>query len=330
MHLWAARAWLETQGRLPINVRYVFEGEEEAGSPNFEAWLRANRHRLDADLVVVTDTGFAEGNHPAVTVGLRGNVAFQVDVTGPSQDLHSGSFGGLVQNPANALVRILASLRDPDGRVTVPGFYDEVRDLTPADEQAFAALPFDEAPFAAGIGVPELFGEPGFAPLARRGARPTLDICGMWSGFQGEGSKTIIPAHAHAKLSARVVPDQDPDVIFERLRSAVLAVDVPGVRVEVTLQDTMRPFVVSINHPAAEAAAGCLREVFGAEPYFIREGGSIGAVASFDAVVGAPAVLLGFTNPDERAHAPNESLVLANYEGGIRTVARYWEALGSA
>jgi acetylornithine deacetylase/succinyl-diaminopimelate desuccinylase-like protein len=214
LHLWAARAWLETQGRLPVNVRYVFEGEEEAGSPNFEPWLRANRHRLDADLVVVSDTGFAEGNHPAVTVGLRGNVTFQVDVTGPSQDLHSGSFGGLVQNPANALVRILASLRDGSGRVTVPGFYDEVRDLTPADHQAFAALPFQEGTFAAGVGVPELFGEPDFVPLARRGARPTLDICGMWAGFQGEGSKTIIPAHAHAKLSARVVPDQDPLVIF--------------------------------------------------------------------------------------------------------------------
>jgi acetylornithine deacetylase/succinyl-diaminopimelate desuccinylase-like protein len=235
-----------------------------------------------------------------------------------------------VQNPANALARILASLRDANGRVTVPGFYDEVRELTPADLEAFAAVPFDEARAAAAIGVPELFGEPGFAPLARRGARPTLDICGIWSGFQGEGSKTIIPAHAHAKVSARVVPEQDPDVIFERLRAAILAVEVPGVRVDVTLHDTMRPFVVGIDHPAAAAAARCLADVFGAEPHYIREGGSIGAVASFDAVIGAPAVLLGFTNPDERAHAPNESLVLANYEGGIRTVARYWETLASA
>ena len=330
LHLWAARAWLETQGRLPLNVRYVFEGEEEAGSPNFEAWLRAERHRLTADLVVVSDTGFAEGNHPAVTIGLRGNVALQVDVSGPSQDLHSGSYGGLVQNPANALVRILASLRDADGRVTVPGFCVGVRDLGPADLAAFDALPFDEAAFGVGIGVPRLFGEPGFAPLARRGARPTLDICGMWSGFQGEGTKTIIPAHAHAKLSARLVPDQDPHDVFEAIRAAILAVDVPGAQVEVTLQDTMRPFVVDIDHPAARLAAMCLQDVFGAEPYYIREGGSIGAVASFDAVVGSPAVLLGFTNPDDKAHAPNESFLLANYEGGIRTVARYWEALASA
>ncbi|HZW01017.1 MAG TPA: M20/M25/M40 family metallo-hydrolase, partial [Candidatus Deferrimicrobium sp.] len=196
LHLWAARAWLATAGGLPINVRYVIEGEEEAGSPHFEAWLVANRERLEGDLVVVTDTGFFEGNEPAVTVGLRGNTYLQVDVTGPSQDLHSGSFGGLVQNPANALVRILASLRDGDGRVTVPGFYEDVRELAPAELEALAALPFDEEAFAASIGVSELFGEPGHIPVVRRGARPTLDICGLWSGFQGQGTKTIIPAHA--------------------------------------------------------------------------------------------------------------------------------------
>lgn len=327
LHLWAAKAWLETAGRLPVNVRYVIEGEEESGSPNFEAWLRANSHRLDADLVVITDTGFYEGNHPAVTVGLRGNMYLQVDVSGPSQDLHSGSFGGLVQNPANALVRILASLRDGEGRVTVPGFYDAVRELTPAEHEALAALPFDEAAFASEIGVSELFGEPGYIPVVRRGARPTLDICGMWAGFQGEGSKTIIPAHAHAKVSARLVPDMDPQHTFELVRDAILAVAVPGVAVSVSCQDTMHPFVVGVEHPAARIAARCLQEVFGEEPYYIREGGSIGAVASFDQVLGRPAVLLGFSNPDDHAHSPNESLLLANYEGGARTVARYWEAL---
>ncbi len=329
LHLWAARAWLASAGRLPLNVRYVIEGEEEAGSPHFQAWLEANRERLEADLVVITDTGFFEGNHPAVTVGLRGNTYLQIDVSGPSQDLHSGSFGGLVHDPANALVRILASLWDADGRIAVPGFYDDVRELTPADHEAMAALPFDEAAFAAEIGVPELFGEPGHLPVVRRGARPTLDICGLWSGFQGEGTKTIIPAHAHAKLSARLVPDMDPQHIFDLLRQAILAVEVPGVRVEVILHDTMRPFVVSVEHPAAQTAARCLREVFGVEPYYIREGGSIGAVASFDEVLGRPAVLLGFTNPDDHAHSPNESLVLANYEGGIRTVARYGAALAA-
>jgi acetylornithine deacetylase/succinyl-diaminopimelate desuccinylase-like protein len=330
LHLWAARAWLATAGRLPLNVRYVIEGEEEAGSPHFQAWLEGNRERLGADLVVITDTGFFEGNHPAVTVGLRGNTYLQIDVSGPSQDLHSGSFGGLVHDPANALVRILASLWDGDGRIAVPGFYADVRELTPAEHEAMAALPFDETAFATEIGVPELFGEPGHIPVVRRGARPTLDICGIWSGFQGEGTKTIIPAHAHAKLSARLVPDMDPQRIYELLRDAILAFELPGVRVAVTLHDTMRPFVVSVEHPAAQAAARCLREVFAVDPYYIREGGSIGAVASFDEVLGRPAVLLGFTNPDDHAHSPNESLVLDNYEGGIRTVARYWAALAEA
>jgi len=327
LHLWAARAWLETQGRLPLNVRYVFEGEEEAGSPNFEDWLEANRERLGADVVVVTDTGFYEGNHPALTVSLRGNMYLQLDVSGPRQDLHSGGFGGMVQNPANALIRILSTLRDGEGRVTVPGFYDEAPVLSDAERREFARMPFDEAGFAAGIGVPELFGEPGFSPLERKGMRPTLDVCGMWAGFTGEGSKTIIPAHAHAKVSCRLAPGMQPAKTFQRVRDAIMAVDVPGVQVEVTQVDAMWPFVVSPDHPAAQTAVDCLREVFGAEPYFVHEGGSIGAVASFDKVLGCPIVLLGFTNPDDQAHSPNESLLLANYEGGARTVARYWEAL---
>lgn len=327
LHLWAARAWLATHGRLPVNVRYVIEGEEEAGSPNFEAWLVANRERLAADIVVVTDTGFYEGNHPALTVSLRGNVYVQIDVAGPAQDLHSGGFGGMVQNPANALVRILASLRDGEGRVTIPGFYEDLPALTAAQRDEFARLPFDEDAFSAGIGVPALFGEPGFSPLERKGARPTLDICGMWAGFTGEGSKTIIPAHAHAKLSCRLAPGMDPRRTFERLRDAVLAVDVPGVRVEITQLDEMWPFVVDPEHPAARTARACLQEVFGRDPYLVYEGGSIGAVASFDRILGLPIVMLGFTNPDDNAHSPNESLVLANYEGGARTIARYWEAM---
>jgi acetylornithine deacetylase/succinyl-diaminopimelate desuccinylase-like protein len=330
LHLWAAKAWLECEGRLPVNIRYVIEGEEEAGSPNFEGWLQANQERLGGDLIVVTDTGFYEGNHPALTVSLRGNTYFQVDVTGPSQDLHSGAYGGMVQNPANALVRILSSLRDGEGRVTVPGFYEEAPVLSEAERQQFARLPFDEQEFARNIGVPGLFGEPGYSPLERKGMRPTLDICGMWAGFTGEGSKTIIPAHAHAKGSCRLAPGMDPKKTFERVREAILAVDVPGVHVEVSQLDEMWPFVVSPEHPAARTAAACLRGVFGAEPYYVYEGGSIGAVASFDRVLGLPIVMLGFTNPDDNAHSPNESLVLANYEGGVRTLARYWEALAGA
>jgi acetylornithine deacetylase/succinyl-diaminopimelate desuccinylase-like protein len=330
LHLCAARAWLREVGRLPVNLRIVYEGEEEVGSTNFEAWLVANRSRLDADLVVISDSGFYEGNHPAITISLRGNIYLQVDVTGPDVDLHSGQYGGLVQNPANALVRILATLRHSDGRVAVPGFYEEVGSPSESQRAALARLPFSDEELATRIGVSQLFGEPGYAPLERRGARPTLDVCGIWGGFTGEGSKTIIPAHAHAKLSCRLVRAMDPRRTFERVRDAILAVDVPGVDVSVSLIDEMEPASVDVDHPAVRMAARCIEEVFGLEPYLIAEGGSIGAAASFMRVLGAPVVLLGFANPDDRAHAPNESLVLENYEGGTRTVARYWEALAHA
>jgi len=327
IHLWAARAWLETQGRLPINVRYVFEGEEESGSTHFEAWLEANRGRLTADVAVISDTGFFEANHPAITVGLRGLMYAQIDVTGSDLDLHSGTWGGNVQNPAIALSRIIAALKREDGSVAVPGFYDEVRTISELAHDEFTRLPFDEASVADGIGVPELFGEPDFLPLERRGARPTLEVNGIWGGFQGEGAKTIIPAHAHAKVSCRLVADMDPVQTFERLRDAVLAVSVPGVRVAVTLINHGMGTQTAIDHPATIAAAASLRDVFGADPYYLYEGGSIPAAASFDTMLGLPVVLLGFTNPDDQAHAPNENMVLANYEGGIRTIVRYWSAL---
>ncbi len=327
LHLWAARAWLETVGSLPINLRFVFEGEEESGSTHFEGWLEANRQRLDADLAVISDTGFLEGNLPAITVGLRGLMYAQIDVTGPTVDLHSGTWGGNVQNPAIALARIVTALKRPDGSVAVPGFYDEVRPLSERGHDEFLRLPFDEADVTAQIGVPELFGEPDFLALERRGARPTLEVNGIWGGFQGEGSKTIIPAHAHAKISCRLVADMDPGRTFERVRAAITAVDVPGVRVEVRLLSHGMWSQTPIDHPATQAAASSLREVFGADPYYLFEGGSIPAAASFSSMFGLPVVLLGFTNPDDQAHAPNENMVLANYEGGIRSIARYWSAL---
>ena len=327
IHLWAARAWLETTGGLPINVRYVFEGEEESGSTHFDGWLVANRHRLAADVAVISDTGFFEGNHPAITVGLRGLMYAQIDVTGSRVDLHSGTWGGNVQNPAIALARIIAALKHEDGTVAVPGFYDEVRPITERGHDEFARLPFDEAELAAQIGVPELFGEAGFLALERRGARPTLDVNGIWGGFEGEGSKTIIPAHAHAKVSCRLVADMDPTRTYERVRDAVLAVHMPGVRVEVQLINRGLGTQTSIDHPAAVAAARSLRDVFGRDPYYLYEGGSIPAASSFSSLLGVPVVLLGFSNPDDQAHAPNENMVLANYEGGIRTIVRYWAAL---
>jgi acetylornithine deacetylase/succinyl-diaminopimelate desuccinylase-like protein len=327
LHLWAARAWLETRGHLPVNLKIVMEGEEESGSDNFEPWIRAHQERLAADLVVISDTGFYEGNHPAITVSLRGLVYTQIDVTGSTLDLHSGTFGGNVQNPANALATIIARLKNDDGSVAVPGFYDEVGELTPRDRDEFARLPFDEAAFVRDYGLNSVFGAPGFSVLERRGARPTLDVNGIWGGFQGEGSKTIIPAHAHAKVSCRLVADMDVDTTFNRLRDFVLSVAPPGVDVSVTKLNDGSWALTPIDHPATRAAAECIEEVFGEKPFYLREGGSIPAGATFASVLGLPVVLLGFIQPDDQAHAPNESMRLDNLKGGLRTIIRYWQRL---
>ena len=327
LHLWAARAWLETRGHLPVNLKIVMEGEEESGSDNFEPWILAHQERLAADLVVISDTGFYEGNHPAITVGLRGLVYTQIDVAGSTLDLHSGSFGGNVQNPANALATIIARLKNDDGSVAVPGFYDEVRELTPRDREEFARLPFNEVEFVREYRLHSVFGAPGFSVLERRGARPTLDVNGIWAGFQGEGSKTIIPAHAHAKVSCRLVADMDVDTTFSRLREFVLSVAPPGVDVSVTKLNDGRWALTPIDHPATHAAAACIEEVFGEKPYYLYEGGSIPAGATFATVLGLPVVLLGFIQPDDQAHAPNESMRLDNLTGGLRTIIRYWQRL---
>ena len=327
LHLSVAEAWLAVRGGFPLNLRYVFEGEEESGSEHLDAWLAANRERLTADVAVVSDTGFLEGNLPGLTTSLRGMMYAQVDVSGPDLDLHSGMYGGTVRNPAVALAEIIAGLHDAAGRVAVPGFYEAVVEPTPEERAELARLPFDEAGYGKGIGVDDLPGEAGWSVMERKTIRPTLDVNGIWGGFQGEGSKTIIPAHAHAKLSCRLVPDQDPQHIFELVRARVMDLAPSGVRVEMRLINTGRPSVTPIDHPAAQAAARCLEEAFGQRPYFIREGGSVPVTASFESILGLPVVLLGFMNPDCQAHAPNESLVLANYEGGLRTVVRYWAAL---
>ena len=329
LHLWAAQAWLETRGHLPVNLKIVFEGEEESGSDNFDPWIIANRDRLAADFAVISDSGFYEGNKPAITIGLRGLVYTQIDVSGSKLDLHSGTFGGNVQNPANALATIIARLKNDDGSIAVPGFYDEVRELTPRDLDEFARMPFDEQQFRADYGLHQLFGEPDFSPLARRGARPTLDVNGIWGGFQGEGSKTIIPAHAHAKVSCRLVADMDPQSTFERLRDYVLSIAPPGVDVDVRKLNDGMWSLTPIDHPATQAAAECLREVFGEAPFYLREGGSIPAGATFSRELGLPVVLLGFTQPDDQAHAPNESMRLDNLEGGLRTLIRYWQRLST-
>jgi acetylornithine deacetylase/succinyl-diaminopimelate desuccinylase-like protein len=323
----AAEALLSTRGSLPINLRFVFEGEEETTSEHLEPWLSANRERLAGDVALICDSGFFAGNLPAITIGLRGIMYAQVDVRGTFQDVHSGSYGGAVQNPANALATIIAALKDAHGRILVPGFYDDVAPLTDTERGAYAALPFDDDEFRDSLGVDELVGEPGYSTLERRSARPTLDVNGIWGGFQGEGSKTIIPGSAHAKVSSRLVADQDPDRIYDLFRSYVLEISPPGVRVEVRNLGGGRPTLTPTDLPWTQAAARAIAETFGREPVFIREGGSIPFVATFETLLGLPVVLLGFTPPDGNFHAPNEWMDLANFEGGVRTMVRYWDEL---
>jgi acetylornithine deacetylase/succinyl-diaminopimelate desuccinylase-like protein len=329
IHLAALEALLSTRGKLPVNVKYLFEGEEESSSVNLERWMAANPERCSGDAVIISDSGFFDGNRPALTVGLRGITYMQVDVRNSDVDLHSGSYGGAVINPANALASMIASLHDENRHVTVPGFYDDVVELTPDDRAALAALPFNEANYLAGIDAKATQGEAGFSTVERRGARPTLDVNGIWGGFTGDGSKTIIPAHAHAKISCRLVTAQDPARIALQVEAALKAAAPRGLQVEVQNLGNGYPFLTPLGDPYLSAAANALKETFGAEPLYIREGGSIPIAALFQRELSLPVVLLGFTPPDDNAHAPNESMDLGNFEGGIRTVIRALDAIAA-
>jgi len=319
-HAMAAAAIMTTRGAFPINVKYVFEGAEESGSDGLDEWLATHRERLAADVAIISDTGFFEGNIPAITVSLRGLMYGQIDVVGSAVDLHSGGYGGAVQNPANALAQILAALKGPDGRIRIPGFYDAVVALTEEERAAMAELPFDEEAYRRESHIGELVGEVGYSTLERRATRPTLDVNGLWGGFQGEGTKTIIPAHAHAKVSCRLVATQDPIDVFEKFRDFVLEIAPPGVDVTVTDLGGGRPSRTPIDHPMTRAAARALEATFGRAPVFTREGGSIPVSASFESILGLPVVLLGFAQPHENAHAPDEWMSLENYEGAIRAI----------
>jgi acetylornithine deacetylase/succinyl-diaminopimelate desuccinylase-like protein len=329
IHLAALEALLSTRGKLPVNVKYLFEGEEESSSVNLERWMTANPERCSADAVIISDSGFFEGNLPALTVGLRGITYMQVDVRNSEVDLHSGSYGGSVINPANALAAMIASLHDESRHITVPGFYDDVVELSPEDRSAFAALPFDESAYLANIAAGAPQGEAGYSTVERRGGRPTLDVNGIWGGFTGDGSKTIIPAHAHAKISCRLVMAQDPAKIALQVEAALKAAAPRGLQVEVKNLGNGYPFLTPLGDPYLAAAAGALKETFGADPLYLREGGSIPIAALFQRELSLPVVLLGFTPPDDNAHAPNESMDLGNFEGGIRAVIRALDAVAA-
>jgi acetylornithine deacetylase/succinyl-diaminopimelate desuccinylase-like protein len=327
MHLAAIEAHMRTRGRLPINIKVVVEGEEEIGSPNFDAALARYASLFTADVAVISDTAVFSEDVPSLTTSVRGLVHWEIAVHGPTDDLHSGYYGGIVMNPIEALARIIAKMKDPDGRITIPGFYDGVPELDVQTRDELAALPFDELREAAQLGVPALAGESGRTPLERMWFRPTLECNGIWGGYQGPGSKTIIPSFAKAKISARLVGTQDPKRVRDLLESFVRSHVPRGVRIDIESAGDVPAVVIGRDHPAVAAATRAMRVGFGAEPVYIGTGGSIGPVASFDRILKLPQVMIGVGLPDDHIHAPNEKFNLSQFFGGIVTMSSLYDEL---
>ena len=331
MHLKALEAHLKTQGALPVNVKLLIEGEEEIGSPNLDPFIAKYQDLLQADVVVISDTAMIAKGAPGITHGLRGLVYFQIDVEGTKSDLHSGSFGGAVINPAFALAQILSQLKDGNGRITIPGFYDDVRKLPSEERRALARLPFSEKRFQKEIGAPALYGEKGFTTLERLWARPTLEVNGLYSGFIGEGAKTVLPGRAMAKVSMRLVPNQNPAKIVRLFTQCIKHLCPKTVRLKVTeISGRGMPWLAPTDHPAMQAMAQAIQKGFGKKPVFTRTGGTIPVVATFTRLLKAPSLLMGIGLPDENAHAPNEKLDLDNLHHGMLSAAHLWNELAEA
>lgn len=327
MHFAAVEAHLQTRKRLPINLKIVIEGEEEIGSPNFEKFLAANRDRLKCDFAVISDTAVFAEDVPSLTVSLRGLVHWEVSVSGPKGDIHSGYYGGIVRNPIEALAQMIAELKDADGKIAVPGFYDGVPELSSEERAELRNLVFEEETEARTLGVAQLDGETGRLPLERMWYRPTLECNGIWGGYQGPGAKTIIPSYARAKLSARLVGAQDPEHIKKAVAAYLQRVAPKGVLVKVEAYGDVRAVVTSRDHPAVKAAAVAMEAGFGKAPVFIGTGGTIGPVSSFDRILNLPQVMIGVGLPDDAIHAPNEKFTLSQFFGGIKTVAHLYDEL---
>jgi acetylornithine deacetylase/succinyl-diaminopimelate desuccinylase-like protein len=326
-HFKAVEAYLKTGTKLPCDITFVIEGEEEVGSSSLATFLRENREELKCDAIIISDTGMPTPKHPALTYALRGITSFQITLHGPARDLHSGIFGGTVDNPAMALCQLLGKLRDKDGRVTVPGFYQGVRPLSAYERKQFARLPFKASEYQKFLGVPKLFGERGFTPIEQRSARPTLEINGLTSGYQGEGSKTIVPAWARAKITIRLVPNQDPNQVMKRVRQYLEKLCPPTVRLEFEAGHGAEPYLVSPTSPQAQAALRALKSAFGYEPVLMREGGSIPIVNDFKKILHADSLLLGLGLPDDNAHSPNEKFDLGCFAKGQLMSAYLWQEL---
>lgn len=329
-HLKAVEAYLKTGTELPCDITFVIEGEEEVGSSSLAAFLKAHRGELGCEAIVISDTGMPTPKHPALTYALRGIASFQITLHGPSRDLHSGIFGGTVDNPAMALCQLLGKLRDKNGRVAIPSFYDDVQPLSAYERKQFQRLPFKEAEYRKFLGVPRLFGERGFTPNEQRSARPTFEINGLTSGYQGEGSKTIVPAWARAKVTIRLVPNQDPARIVRLARRHLEELCPPTVRMEIAGGHGAAPYMVSPTSLQAQAALRALKSAFDREPVLMREGGSIPIVNSFKSILGADALMLGLALPDDNAHSPNEKFDLDCFAKGQLMSAYLWRELSGA
>jgi acetylornithine deacetylase/succinyl-diaminopimelate desuccinylase-like protein len=310
----AVEALLSSESRLPVNVKCFFEGQEEIGSPQLPEFISANRQLLACDLILSADGGQWDEDQPALMIGLRGLCNLQIDVRAARSDTHSGTFGGTIMNPIHALVRLIDTMHTPQGAIAVEGFYDAVRPLTGTEQEQIAEIPFDEAGYKAELGVDELFGEPGYSTYERAWIRPTLEVNGIWGGFQEEGLKTVLPSSAHAKISCRLVPDQDPAQILKLLTTHIEKHPLPGVKVALDLNpSTADPYLIPLDHPGNQAAADVHKELFGKEPYYARMGGSIPVCGIFLKELGAYTVNFAFGLKDENIHGPDEFFRLKSF-----------------
>ncbi len=328
-HLNAIEAFLKTGTDLPCDISFLIEGEEEVGSKNLPEFLKRFRSEMDVDGVVISDTGIPSVKQPDVTYSLRGIVAFEIIVHGPSRDLHSGLFGGSLENPAMALCQMLARVRDKNGRILIPGFYDDVRPLSARERKEVAKLKFNAKQYAKFLGVPALFGEKGFTPNEQRSARPTFEINGLTSGYQGEGGKTIVPSWARAKITCRLVANQQPAKIRKAVESFLKKICPRTVRLEIKSGHGGDPYMMDPGNPVVEAARTALRASFKADPILLREGGSIPIVNDFKRILGVDTLMIGLALPEDNAHSPNERFSLECFGKGMQMSARLWPALAN-
>ena len=330
MHFKAVEAHMKQAGRLPVNIKFILEGEEEVGSAHLDQFVRDHKDQLAADVVLISDSPMFDRGVPSICYGLRGLIYFQIDLRGTKTDLHSGSFGGAVANPAFVLAQTLAQMKDRGGRVKIPCFYDDVRPLREEERAEFKKLPFKERRYRMELGAPKLFGERAYTTLERVWARPTFEVNGLLSGFTAEGAKTVIPAVAMAKISMRLVPDQDPDKIASLFEAHLKKITPKSVELKITRMHGGKPWMTDFDNLFVRAAGRAIERGFGQRPVFNREGGSIPVVSTFQEVLGLPSVLFGVGLPDENAHAPNEKLDLGNFHSGIIASAFLYDEIGRA